>query len=412
MTIHGRTRPAARQRQIDLEQVRALLPTPARPLAPYQSIETFLVAAWAIIRPTFAGYVTLDVAETADEARAIARRHPGAVAVFRSLGSPASWRLLMDDGRTTQTRLFPTGRGQRHARDDPAATAGRTGPRRRGALRDDRRRRHRPADDEPAVGAQAKAQWLIPSTYREHDARDHEVQRERGQFSGSPPTSTTATRRWPTSRRRWQAVVRGCQSAIYSTRSATADDRRMAGPGAARRAASRRGLRRHGEGLLRPARRARHRDGPRARPAGQLVFCRTAATTTSTPSSRARGWRWRPITRSSRGARRRGQPTPRPRKRRRPRRMARAERRRGERGRHAASVIAEFNRGTRRRPAGALRLRARRRRRLAVALPDQRQLRDAGLRRPLGQPVGQRRGGRARRHRPAAAASATPSTSS
>ena len=41
--------------------------------------------AWPIVRPTFAGYVTLDVAETADEARAIARRHPGAVAMLRSL---------------------------------------------------------------------------------------------------------------------------------------------------------------------------------------------------------------------------------------------------------------------------------------------------------------------------------------
>ena len=85
MTINGRTRPGACPRQIDLEQVRALLAPPPRLLAPYQRLGTFLVPAWAIVRPTFAGYVTLDVAGTADEARAIARRHPGAVAMFRSL---------------------------------------------------------------------------------------------------------------------------------------------------------------------------------------------------------------------------------------------------------------------------------------------------------------------------------------
>ena len=39
--------------------------------------------AWTVVRPTFAGYVTIDVAETADEARAIARRHPGAVVMLQ-----------------------------------------------------------------------------------------------------------------------------------------------------------------------------------------------------------------------------------------------------------------------------------------------------------------------------------------
>ena len=54
----------------------------------------------------------------------------------------------------------------------------------------------------PPRAPKTKAQWLIPSTYREHDARDHEVQRKHGEFSGSPSTSTAATRRWPTFSRR------------------------------------------------------------------------------------------------------------------------------------------------------------------------------------------------------------------
>ena len=43
------------------------------------------MSVWTVVRPTLAGYVTLDVAETVDEARAIARRHAGAVVMFRSL---------------------------------------------------------------------------------------------------------------------------------------------------------------------------------------------------------------------------------------------------------------------------------------------------------------------------------------
>ena len=88
MTINGRTAPgAACQREISLEQVRALLaPSPrSRPLAPYKLVETSLVSVWTVVRLTLAGYVTLDVAETVDEARGIARRHAGAVVMFRSL---------------------------------------------------------------------------------------------------------------------------------------------------------------------------------------------------------------------------------------------------------------------------------------------------------------------------------------
>ena len=82
-TRPGAARPPSRP-EITLPEIKALLLV-LQPAAAYERIEHFIVPAWAIVRPTFAGCVTLDVAETADEARAIARRHPGAVAMFRCL---------------------------------------------------------------------------------------------------------------------------------------------------------------------------------------------------------------------------------------------------------------------------------------------------------------------------------------
>ena len=110
----------------------------------------------------------------------------------------------MDDGRTTQTRLFPTGRGQ----SDTHATI----------LHDGKPNRTPQAGMpyetidyvgvvrlmmNPPRAPKTKAQWLIPSTYREHDARDARgAARSTASFTGSPSTSTAATRRWPTCSRR------------------------------------------------------------------------------------------------------------------------------------------------------------------------------------------------------------------
>ena len=41
--------------------------------------------AWAVCRPPAAGFAIIDVAATLAAAHALARRHPGAVAMFRSL---------------------------------------------------------------------------------------------------------------------------------------------------------------------------------------------------------------------------------------------------------------------------------------------------------------------------------------
>ena len=95
--IHNRTRPPAVAAPDPLLEVRALLASP--PPAPYQRIEIVFATVLVVVRPAAGGFATLDVAATAAEARAIARRHPAAIVMFRSL------RLGRAGGFLTMTPL-------------------------------------------------------------------------------------------------------------------------------------------------------------------------------------------------------------------------------------------------------------------------------------------------------------------
>ena len=73
--------------EIRQAQVRALLAAPPRAPAPYQTTQTIYASAWVAARPTFTGFSIIDVARDCAEARAIARRHPGAVVAFEVLAA-------------------------------------------------------------------------------------------------------------------------------------------------------------------------------------------------------------------------------------------------------------------------------------------------------------------------------------
>ena len=128
---------------------------------------------------------------------------------------------------TRTTPLFPTGRGKSdtHAttlsggRPNPSAQAGQP------YATIDTVGIIKMMKDPPQVPKEDAA-WFIPSVYAESDARTHAVQREHGLFhllavdvdKGNPPLDAVEAA--------LDAVARGAYRLIYSTRSATPDDRR------------------------------------------------------------------------------------------------------------------------------------------------------------------------------------------
>jgi hypothetical protein len=79
--------------------------------------------------------------------------------------------------------------------------------------------------DPPRVPKE-KAQWLVPSDYLASDARDHQLQRERGQFWFLALDVDQKDLALGDLQKALESVLGDCAKLIYSTRSATADNRK------------------------------------------------------------------------------------------------------------------------------------------------------------------------------------------
>lgn len=72
----------------------------------------------------------------------------------------------------------------------------------------------------------AAAQWLIPSCYRKSDARSHDAQRIRGQFGFLTVDVDQGNLSIDNVKEALKAVLGNCSMVVYSTRSATAENRK------------------------------------------------------------------------------------------------------------------------------------------------------------------------------------------
>lgn len=78
----------------------------------------------------------------------------------------------------------------------------------------------------PAPVQKDRAQWFIPSRYHDHDARSHEAQRERGAFAWLALDVDANNLPLVEVRQALKAVLGACSWLIYSTSSATAENRK------------------------------------------------------------------------------------------------------------------------------------------------------------------------------------------
>lgn len=78
----------------------------------------------------------------------------------------------------------------------------------------------------PAPVEKERAQWFIPSRYADHDARSHEAQRERGAFSWLALDIDQNNLSLAEVKQALADVVGECSALIYSTSSATEDNRK------------------------------------------------------------------------------------------------------------------------------------------------------------------------------------------
>lgn len=78
----------------------------------------------------------------------------------------------------------------------------------------------------PSGAPKEQAQWIIPSTYRAFDARAHDRQREAGEFCFLPLDVDQNNLALDDLKAAMAAVAGDCAVLIYSTRSATAENRK------------------------------------------------------------------------------------------------------------------------------------------------------------------------------------------